>query len=53
MYYVIEITCIGPQVREVFNNKELVLQYVTIMSENNKNKHYVVAEVIDERCSHK
>lgn len=52
MYYVIESTCIGPQIRETFNKKELALQYVTIMSENYKNKHYIVAEVIDECCSH-
>lgn len=52
MYYVIELTCIGPQIRETFNKKELALQYVTIMSENYKNRHYTVAEVIDECCSH-
>lgn len=27
MYYVIELTCIGPKIKEVFKSKELAAQY--------------------------
>lgn len=45
MYYVIEVTCIGSQIRECFKNKELAVQYTTALSKNYSNKHYQIAVV--------
>lgn len=45
MYYVIEVTCIGPQIRECFKSKELAVQYTTALIKNYSNKHYQIATV--------
>ncbi len=45
MYYVIELTCIGPQIRECFKSKELAMQYTTALSTNNPSKHYQIAAI--------
>ena len=45
MYYVIELTCIGPQIRESFKSRELAVRYTTALHENYPNKHYLITVV--------
>lgn len=45
MCYVIEVTCIGPRIRECFSKKELAVRYVTVLRENYPDKHFQVAVV--------
>lgn len=33
MYYVIELTCIGPKIKEVFKSKELAAQYTIALQQ--------------------
>lgn len=47
MYYVIELTCIGPQIRETFKSRELAVQYTTALFESN-GKHYVITSVVSD-----
>lgn len=44
MYYVIELTCIGPQIRETFKSRELAVQYTTALHENYSSRHYQIAK---------
>lgn len=45
MYYVIELTFIGPEIKETFKNKELAMQYTTALHENYPDKHYQITKV--------
>lgn len=45
MYYVIELTCIGPRIKETFKSRELAVQYTTALHENDPNKHYQITKV--------
>lgn len=45
MYYVIELTCIGPTIKEVFKSKELAVQYTTALHGNYPDKHYQITKV--------
>lgn len=45
MYYVIELTCIGPKILETFKSKELAAQYTIALHKNYLNKHYQIAKV--------
>lgn len=44
MYYVIELTCIGPKIKEVFKSKELAAQYTIALHKNYPDKHYQIAK---------
>lgn len=44
MYYVIELTCIGPQIKEVFKSKELAVQYTIALLNNYPDRHYQIAK---------
>lgn len=45
MYYVIELTCIGPDIKETFERRELAVQYTTALHENRPDKHYQITKV--------
>lgn len=45
MHYVIELTCIGPTIKEVFKSKELAVQYTTALHGNYPDKHYQITKV--------
>lgn len=45
MYYVIELTCIGPRIKETFKSRELAVQYTTALHENCPSKRYQVTKV--------
>lgn len=42
--YVIELTCIGPKIKEVFKSKELAAQYTIALHKNYPDKHYQIAK---------
>lgn len=44
MYYVIELTCIGPKIKEVFKSNELAVQYTVALHNNYPDKHYQIAK---------
>lgn len=44
MYYVIELTCIGPKIKETFKSRELAVQYTTALHGNYPDKHYQIAK---------
>lgn len=44
MYYVIELTCIDPKIKEVFKSKELAVQYTIALHKNYPDKHYQIAK---------
>lgn len=44
MYYVIELTCIGPKIKEVFKSKELAVQYTIALHKNYPDKRYQIAK---------
>lgn len=44
MYYVIELTCIGPKILETFKSKELAAQYTIALHKNYPDKHYQIAK---------
>lgn len=44
MYYVIELTCIGPKILETFKSKELAAQYTTALYKNYPDRHYQIAK---------
>lgn len=51
MYYVIELTCIGPKIKEVFKSKELAVQYTIALHKNYPDKHYQIAKAeLDMVC---
>lgn len=45
MYYVIELTCIGPRIKETFKSRELAVQYTTALHENYPDEHYQITKV--------
>lgn len=45
MYYVIELTCIGPKIKEVFKSKELAAQYTIALHKNYPDKHLFNAHI--------
>lgn len=45
MYYVIELTCIGPKIKETFKSRELAVQYTTALHGNYPDKHYQYGKV--------
>lgn len=53
MYYVvapvifegIELTCIGPRIKETFKSRELAVQYTTALHENYPSNHYQITKV--------
>lgn len=44
MYYVIELTCIGPKIKEVFKSKDLAAQYTIALHKNYPDRHYQIAK---------
>lgn len=44
MYYVIELTCIDPKIKEVFKSKELAAQYTIALHKNYPDRHYQIAK---------
>lgn len=45
MYYVIELTCIGPKILETFKSKELAAQYTIALHKNYPDRHYQITKV--------
>ena len=45
MYYVIELTCIGPKIKETFKSRELAVQYTTVLHENYPSERYQITKV--------
>lgn len=44
MYYVIELTCIGPKILETFKSKDLAAQYTIALHKNYPDRHYQIAK---------
>ena len=44
MYYVIDLTCIGPNIKEVFKSTELAAHYTISLQKNYPDKHYQIAK---------
>lgn len=46
MFYVVEMTSIGPIIKECFRNEELAMSYVNALHANDARKRYRVLKTI-------